>query len=87
MKIRKTTILIALALLLAARTVPAASAVTTGSWDMGRARQSVQTAAAQMIRQEQETEPAPEEYTVQGDSGWAWPVWLTGWLRRMEVGK
>lgn len=84
MKWMKKMIMITLALLLLIQISVEASAVTTGKWDLGKARQSIGSAAAQILREE----PEPEAETYAGaeelDPVSDWGGWMEFWFRWLE---
>lgn len=84
MKWMKKGIMITLTLLLLTCLSGEASAVTTGKWDLGKARESIGNAAAQILQQETEPESAEAAATEPAASGFDWSEWTRCWFRWLE---
>lgn len=80
---KKLIVITAVLVLMLTLSVPA-SAVTTMKWDWNKARSSIGKVASGMV-QEQQTEPAEAEYTVE-ESGHRWLEWYRNRMERILYG-
>ncbi len=88
MKWMKKTIICVLMMLMLVMNAAEVSAITTGNWDLGKARQSIGNAATQILGEEQETEAAEEiaerSAPEKPDPDFTWFSWMGRWFQWME---
>ena len=82
MKWMKKAIMFTLAVLLTVNLAAEAYAVTTGSWDLGKARHSIGNAAARILREEQQ-EPEAFDEPEDASADMEWDGWMRHWIRWM----